>query len=122
MKVTVKLESEQEFWGRAQALALKLDRKEAVENENSISIETLDDLLQLLTPERLRLLSVARQSRKSISALAEELGRDRKAVTRDVQALRRLGILRVRKETNPGHGIVQVVEPTATKLDLRIAL
>ncbi len=52
---------------------------------------------------------------ESISALAEELGRNRGAVTRDVNKLRKLGLIRLREQVNPGHGIVQIVAPIAQK-------
>jgi hypothetical protein len=50
------------------------------------------------------------QLRKS---LAEELGRNRGAVTRDVQKLAEFGLLRMRQQNNPGRGTVQIVEPVA---------
>ena len=103
-------------------MARKLDRKEHIEEENSISVESLDELLIFFTHERIRILRTARAKRLSISALAEELGRDRKSVSRDVKALASLGIVRVRKEVNPGHGLIGIVEPVADKLDVRISI
>jgi predicted transcriptional regulator len=72
-----------------------------------------------LTTERVRLVQAVRRKQLSISALAEELGRDRTAVTRDVKKLSGLGLVRVRQQSNPGHGIVQIVEPVARKLIMR---
>jgi hypothetical protein len=43
-------------------------------------------------------------------------------VTRDVNKLKKLGLLRLREEVNPGHGVVQIVEPAAQKFEMRIAL
>ena len=122
MTVTVKLESDDEFWARAKTMARKMDRKEPLEPEDSISIESLDELLTLLTHERIRLFRVTREQRLSLTALAVALGRDRKSVTRDVTALVDLGILRVSKESNPGHGQVGIVEPVVNELDLRISI
>ena len=58
-----------------------------------------------LTTERVRLVQAVRRKRLSISSLAEELGRNRGAVTRDVKKLTELGLVRVRQQNNPGDGI-----------------
>jgi predicted transcriptional regulator len=65
---------------------------------------------------------VVRKKRLSISALAQELGRNRGSVTRDVNKLKGLGLLRLREQVNPGHGVLQIVEPVAQRLEMRIAL
>ena len=122
MTLTVRLESSEEFWASTRKVFRKLDCKEPIEEEDSISVESLDELLTFLTRERLRLLRASRVKRLSISALAEELGRDRKSVSRDVKALASLGIVRIRKEVNPGHGLIGIVEPVADKLDVRISI
>ena len=122
MTLMVRLESSEEFWASTRKVFRKLDRKEPIEEEDSISVESLDELLTFLTRERLRLLRASRAKRLSISALAEELGRDRKSVSRDVKALASLGIVRIRKEINPGHGLIGIVEPVADKLDVRISI
>jgi DNA-binding transcriptional MocR family regulator len=62
------------------------------------------------------------QKRLPISSLAEELGRIRGTVTRDVNKLRKFGLLRLREQVNPGHGIVQIVEPVAKKIEMRAAI
>jgi predicted transcriptional regulator len=72
--------------------------------------------------QRLRLWQVVRKKQLSISALAEELGRNRGSVTRDVNILKGLGILRLREQVNPGHGVLQIVEPVAQRLEMRVAL
>ena len=64
-------------------------------------------MIECLTTQRIRLCQVVRKKRLSISALAEELGRNRRSVTRDVNKLKKLGLLRLREEVNSGHGVVQ---------------
>jgi predicted transcriptional regulator len=80
------------------------------------------DMAECLTVQRLRLWQVVRKKHLSISALAEELGRNRGSVTRDVNTLKGLGILRLREQVNPGHGVLQIVEPVAQRLEMRVAL
>ncbi len=48
------------------------------------------------------------------------LGRNRGSVTRDVNKLKSYGLLRLREAVNPGHGVVQMVEPTAERCEMRI--
>lgn len=107
---------------RSLARLEKMDRGERLESERIITFADPLHLLECLTVERIRLCQVARKKRLSISALAEELGRNRGSVTRDVNKLKALGLIRLREQVNPGHGVVQIVEPVAEKFDLRAAV
>ena len=78
------------------------------------------DMMECLTAQRI--FQAVKGKRLSISALAEELGRNRGSVTRDVNKLRQFGLVRLREQVNPGHGVVQIVEPVARRLQMRIAL
>ncbi len=53
---------------------------------------------------------------------AAKLGRDRKAVHRDVKLLHGYGLLRLRKQVNLGHGQVQIVEANARRSELTSVL
>ncbi len=79
-------------------------------------------LFECMTVQRIRLYQAAGKKPLSISGLAEELGRNRGSVTRDVNKLKSLGLLRLREQCNPGHGVVQIVEPIARKLELRATI
>ena len=102
--------------------AEKMSRGERVEAERVFTFADPLDMLECFTVQRIRLCQVVRKKRMSISALAEELGRNRGSVTRDVNKLKKYGLLRLREEVNPGHGVVQIVEPAARKFDLRATL
>src|SRR5277367_1098425 len=99
--------------------AKRLAKGERLEAERIITFADPLDMVTCLTTERVRLVQTVRRKRLSISSLAEELGRNRGAVTRDVKLLAGFGLLRVRPQKNPGHGIVQMVEPVAHKLVMR---
>jgi predicted transcriptional regulator len=77
------------------------------------------DMVACLSAERVRLIQTVRRKRLSISSLAKELGRDRSAVSRDVNRLAEFGLLVLRQQNNPGHGFVVVAEVVADKLVLR---
>jgi predicted transcriptional regulator len=102
--------------------AKRMENGERLEAQRIITFENPLHLLECITAQRIRLCQVARKKRLSISALAAELGRNRESVTRDVNRLRQLGLIRLREEVNPGHGVVQIVEPVAQKFDLRSAV
>jgi predicted transcriptional regulator len=105
-----------------------LDRARRMQNGERLKpqrVLTFEDpllMIECLTVQRIRLCQVVRKKRLSISALAEELGRNRGSVTRDVNKLKKLGLLRLREAVNPGHGVVQIVEPAAQKFEMRISL
>ncbi|MGA2755003.1 MAG: helix-turn-helix domain-containing protein [Terracidiphilus sp.] len=113
------------FEGHVRRSLDRARRREAGERLEPEKIITFGDpmmMFELMTVQRVRLLQTARKKKLSISALAEELGRNRGSVTRDVNKLKQFGLIRLREETNPGHGIVQVVEPVAKKIEMRAEL
>ena len=75
-----------------------------------------------LTAQRVRLFQAARSKPLSISALAQELGRNRAAVVRDINKLRRYGLIELHEEVNPGHGRVQIVHLIAKRIDMHLTL
>jgi predicted transcriptional regulator len=118
MKTRVSTNGFAELRERKLARARSLDRKEHIPSEKRINFATADEMLSHITPKRVRLCEVAREKPRSITELAAVLRRDRKAVHRDVQALHAVGMLLLRKETNPGHGQVQVVKAAAKRFQL----
>jgi predicted transcriptional regulator len=119
-KVTVAIGGLDEYVKRSTERARKIDRGEAIKPEINITFADPADLLAVLAAERRRLLHTLRKQKVtiSVSGLAEILGRDRKAVARDVELLESHGLLRTRRETNPGHGVNTLVEPLAKKYHL----
>jgi predicted transcriptional regulator len=107
---------------RSLSRAAQREQGGALPAEKIITFADPLDMAECLTVQRLRLWQVVRKKHLSISALAEELGRNRGSVTRDVNTLKGLGILRLREQINPGHGVLQIVEPVAQRLEMRVAL
>lgn len=102
--------------------AKKMERGERLEPEKILTFADPAMMVECLSAQRVRLVETARKKRMSISALAEELGRNRGSVTRDVNKLRKHGLVRLREQVNPGHGVVRIVEPVARKIELRAEL
>ena len=107
---------------RSLARARAREAGERLEPEMAITFADPLDMFECLTAQRIRIVQTIRRRKLSISALAEELGRNRGSVTRDVNKLRQFGLLRLREQDNPGHGIVQIVEPVAKKIEMRTAI
>jgi predicted transcriptional regulator len=107
---------------RSIARATKREKGERLEVEKIITFADPVDMMACLTAQRVRICQIVRKKRLSISGLAEELGRNRGSVTRDVNKLKGFGLLQLREQVNPGHGVVQIVEPVAQRLEMRVAL
>jgi predicted transcriptional regulator len=108
-----------EYVERSVDRAKQPDRGDKLPAEFRIAFEDPADLLRVLAAERLRILyAIRKKAKPTISGLAIILKRDRRAVSRDVKLLEELGLLRTRREANPGHGAMTVVEPLAEKYHL----
>lgn len=122
MKIKVLADGFEGHVRRSLDRARRRERGERLEPEKILNFEDPLHMLECLTAERIRICQVARKKRLSISALAQELGRNRGSVTRDVNKLKQFGLIRLREEVNPGHGKVQIVEPVAQKFEMRVAI
>jgi predicted transcriptional regulator len=110
--------STEDFFDRLRERAEKLDRGETLPAGITITFEDPEDLLDVLTSERVRLLRKVKGGSLRISALATGLKRDVRAVSRDVSLLEQAGLLRTRYESNPGHGRLKMVESVAQEYKL----
>lgn len=122
MKLRINTDGFEGYAKRAVARARKLDRREPIKPEITITFDNPLAMLEVLTAERIRLVQKVRTKSSSISALAAALGRDPKSVRRDVLKLERVGVVRTREEINPGHGRVKIVEPVARECQLTAVL
>ncbi len=117
-KITLRTGSTEDFFDRLQNHAEKLDQGETLSPEITITFEDPEDLLEVLTVERVRLLRRVKGESQRISALAAGLKRDVRAVSRDVSLLEKAGLLRTSYQANPGHGRLRIVEPIAQEYKL----
>jgi predicted transcriptional regulator len=117
-KVVLKTGSAEDFFSRLRVHAEKLDKGEVLQPGITITFEDPEDLLEVLTSERVRLLRLVKEASQHISALATGLKRDVRAVSRDVSLLEKAGLLRTSFVPNPGHGRLKIVEPVAQEYEL----
>ena len=98
--------------------ARRLDRGGRIAPALSLSFEDPADLLEVLTPARLRLIRQVRFKAMALSALAAALSRDHSAVRKDVALLEQNQLLKTRRVSNPGHGVQTLVERAAASIEL----
>ena len=122
MKLRINTDGFEGYAKRALERARKLDRREAIKSEITITFDDLLAMVEVLTAERLRLIQKVRTKSSSITALAVALKRHPKSVRRDVLKLERAGVVRTREQINPGHGRVKIVEPVAREYRLTAVL
>jgi len=121
-RITLTVSSTEEYFERARKRAQAMDRGEMPAPGITISFEDPVDLMELLTSARVRLLRSVKGQPQNISALASELKRDVRAVSRDVSLLEKAGLLRTSYKSNPGHGRLKMVEPVAQEYKLVASL
>ena len=117
-QVSVKIEKLGDFLGRARKVAKLADARETIPESFVISFEDPADMLAVLTPARLALFRAIKQKPGSIASIAHKLKRDRSAVTRDVAALGKAGLITVTERTHPGHGRLKEVRARAKSIKL----
>lgn len=112
------MESTDSFFARMRSNARKLDRGEVIRPSITLSFEDPADLLEIMTPSRLRLMRQVTHEAIALSVLATALSRDPSAVRRDVAVLEEKHLLRTSRVSNPGHGVQTLVERTAASIEL----
>ena len=83
-----------------------------------MSFENAVEMRRLLSIERVRLLTVAKNRPVSVSEFAIGLKRDTRAVSCDIDLMESCGRLRAHFEANPGYGKRRIVEPRASRYKL----
>jgi predicted transcriptional regulator len=119
MKRTIHTDGFEGWAKRAKERAQKIDRGERIAPSFGFTFESPEQMVEVLTVQRLRMVKMAQTKPYSVTALAKRLKRDPKSVRRDVAKLEQYGIVRTREEINPGHGRVKIVEPVAKRFELR---
>jgi len=121
-KTEIRVEPAAAFFERGRKLARLADRGGRIPPSRVVAFDDIESLLQVLTAKRVLLLKQVKAAPGSITDLARKLKRDRSAVTRDVQALERVGVLRVTEKPLPGHGKHKWIASVARDIHLTAQL
>ena len=78
----------------------KISKGKKISKEEKIIFNSIEDLRKFLTPERIRLIHIIKtKNPHSIYKLAKILGRDRKSVTIDLDILKTIGLIDLKKKS-----------------------
>ena len=101
----------EEFFDSAMKTAKQIDKNQKVTPKHTIWMET-DDLLNILKPQRTRLLKYLKNKKKVYySVLLQELQKSPSSLNKDLELLSKYQLIVIQKETNSGHGIRKVIRP-----------
>lgn len=122
MKTTIGIGSIDDFFTRGRALARKLDAGKSIPDSVVITFEKARDFIEVMTPQRYRVMEWVASHPGTIRDISHGLRRNPDAIRKDVKVLAGFGILSVTKRKNPGHGVINWVEPAAGKIELRATI
>jgi len=112
MSVELKAGSISDFFSSAKETAKEIDEKRRVTRKNIIWVDPVD-LMSILKPERTKLVQYLRKKRRVIfSELMSDMKRTPVSLNNDLKILSRYQLVKIFKESNPGHGLHKVIEST----------
>lgn len=112
MNVELKAGSISDFFASAKETAKEIDEGRKVTKKNIIWVEPFD-LMAILKPERTKLVQYLRKKRRVFfSELMSEMQRTSGSLNNDLKILSKYQLVKIFKESNPGHGVHKVIEST----------
>jgi predicted transcriptional regulator len=111
---TIKTGSVAEFLEQGREIARLIDQGLPLPEISSITFEDIEELLELLKADNLTLFRAIKEQPDSIAGIAARLHRDNKSVRQDIDALEKLGMVKI-KHLREGAEYVQL---TAQKFRL----
>lgn len=116
MKTIIKVSTTDEFFKRGKKIAKLADHGKRIPSERIISFEDPAELARLITTAKLALFREVKECPGSITDLSQRLHRDRSAVKRDIDELKRIGLVEVEEKPFPGHGRKKEVRAVAEQV------
>lgn len=117
-KVVIRTDDVSSFFARAKEAARKADQGLPFDEKVTIAFEDPQQMFNVLSDARRRLMAEVLHEPKSINELTARLQRDRSAITKDVGLLERMGLIVASRQSNPGHGVQKMVQSVAPKIEL----
>lgn len=111
MSIEIKSGTLSDFFTSAKETARQIDRGETITPKHTVWMDT-HDLMQLLKPERTALVKYLRQEKRvAFTELLTAMNRTPVSLNNDLNILAKYNLVKIFKETNPGHGMRKMVEP-----------
>ena len=124
MTIEIKSGSLTDFFASAKETANEIDSGKQLTKKNTVWVDP-KDLLLLLKPERTNLVQYLRKEKRVIfSKLLEVLNRSPASLNKDLKILSKYDLIRISRESNPGHGIHKIIESSLgnQKIDFRVQI
>ena len=119
----VKTGSIEEFFSSVESVMRSTDKDEALKPHfKTLVFENPMEMLRFLSTTKIKLINRIRHHPDTISNLAKDTDRRISAVTRDINELEKVGIVKTHSVINPGHGKRKIIELTATQLKLEASI
>jgi len=112
MNVELKAGSISDFFASAKETAKEIDEGRKVTKKNIIWVDPID-LMAILKPERTKIVQYLRKKRRVFfSDLMTDMRRTPVSLNNDLKILSKYQLVKIFKESNPGHGVHKVIEST----------
>ena len=112
MSIELKAGSISDFFASAKETAKEIDEKTKVTRKNIIWVDPID-LMAILKPERTKIVQYLRKKRRVFfSELLSDMHRSPVSLNNDLKILSKYQLVKIFKESNPGHGVHKVIEST----------
>ncbi|RLA24759.1 MAG: transcriptional regulator [Gammaproteobacteria bacterium] len=124
MSIEIKAGTLSDFFTSAKETAREIDQGKKLTRKNIIWVEPTD-LMLLLKPERTKLVKYLRKEKKVFfSELMSAMNRSPVSLNNDLKILSKYELIRVTKESNPGHGVYKVIESSLgnEKIEFRVEI
>ena len=120
-RVKIGIKSLEDVLGNAREVMKKLGRGEKVKKESGIYFENLDAFRRTLTEKRLEMLHVIKEKHpSSVYQLAKILNRDIKNVNMDLEYLREVGLVEIKRSKEKRERVIPEVNYDV--IELRVAV
>jgi predicted transcriptional regulator len=121
-RVIVRTGTAESFFRRARSAARRADEGEAFHGAITLSFEDPQRMFAVLSAARRDLVRAVISKPMTVADLTRALKRERTAITKDVKVLEAAGLVRTRREPNPGHGVKVMVQAAARRIDMVVTL
>lgn len=116
-RVKIGIKSLEDVLGNARDVMKKLERGEKVKKESGIYFENLKAFRRVLTERRLEMLHVIKEKHpSSVYELAKMLDRDIKNVNMDMEYLREIGLVEIKRSKEKRERVIPQVDYDAIEL------
>ncbi|MCC6611754.1 MAG: MarR family transcriptional regulator [Burkholderiales bacterium] len=110
------------FFRRARSAARRADEGEAFDGAVTLSFEDPQRMFAVPSAARRELVRAVIVKPTAVADLTRALRRGRTAVAKDVKVFEAAGLVRTRREPNPGHGVKVMVQAAARRTDMVVTL